>query len=205
MNNADVGRLVEALRAVVQTAITEGLTPRDFEHAVTWWEPYSDNGSTDRTVIREAKDFRFVAGMLRAEPCMDRLRSLANDIRRIKWPEGLVDETAETICDCYFWALGSVAIDESVLRKIAEKYVTEVQNDELVYATVFQVSHFSAAEAFKLDDTTSFRPVSAEDIERFGYEPLPVRRSPRLNKRDWICTVTETFRARLHCATSLTR
>ena len=61
---------------------------------------------------------------------MDQLRVLANDIRKIKWLEGLIDETAETICDCYFSALGSVAVDEIVLRKIAEKFVAEVQNDE---------------------------------------------------------------------------
>lgn len=106
----------------------------------------------------------------------------------------MVDRTAETICDCYFLALGAVAVDESVLQKIAEKYVTEVQNDEFVYATVFQVSQFSAVEPFKLDDQISFRPVSDADIEHFGYEPLPVWRSPRLSKRDWICTVSQTFR-----------
>ena len=64
----------------------------------------------------------------------------------------------------------------------------------LVYVTVFQVSKFFAAEAFNLDDKISFRPISDADIEHFGYEPLPVRRLPRLNKRDWICTVTQTFR-----------
>ncbi len=194
MNNADIERLVEALRAVVKTAITQGITPRDFEHAVTWWEPYDETGSTAQTMLRKATDFRFVAEMLHAEPCIAQLRSLANEIRKIKWPEFVVDETAEIICDCYFSDLGSVAVDESVLRKIAEKYVAEVQSDELVYATVFQVSQFSASEAFKLNDKISFRPVSDADIEHFGYEPLPVRRSPRLNKRDWICNVTQTFR-----------
>jgi hypothetical protein len=194
MNNADVGRLIEALRAVVNTAITKGLTPRDYEHAVTWWEPYDENGSTAHTVVRTAADFRFVARMLHAEPCMAQLRSRANELRKIKWPEFVVDDTAETICDGYFSAVRSVAVDESVLQKIGETYIAEVQSDELVYATVFQVSQFSAPEAFKLDGRISFRPVSNADIEHFGYEPLPVRRSPRLNKRDWICTVTQTFR-----------
>ena len=205
MNTTDVGRLTEALRAVVNTAITNGFAPRDFEHAVTWWEPDDESSSTARTVIRKATDFRLVAKMLHAEASMARLRSCANDVRKIKWPEFLVDETAETICDCYFSAVGAVAIDESALQRVAESYVTEVQSDEFLYVNVLQVSQFSAAEAFNLNDKISFRPVSDKDIERFGYEPLPVRRSPRLNKRDWICTVTETFRARLHCATSLTR
>lgn len=94
MNNADVGKLVEALREAVTTAITKGLTPRNFEHAVTWWEPDDENRSTGQTVLRRAKDFRFVARMLHAEPSMVQLRSLANDIRKIKWPESLADETA---------------------------------------------------------------------------------------------------------------
>jgi hypothetical protein len=81
-----------------------------------------------------------------------------------------------------------------VLERVAEKYVDEVQSDKLTYVTIFQVSQFSAVEAFKLNDMISFRPVSDADIERFGYEPLPVRRSPRLNKRDWICTFTQSFR-----------
>src|SRR2546425_252939 len=132
--------------------------------------------------------------MLHGEQSMKELRLLADDIRRVKWPEFLTDETAETICESYFSTVGSVAVDELVLQRIAEKHVGEVQSDELIYVTVFQVSQFSAVESFKLNDRIGFRPVSDVDIERFGYEVLPARRSPRLNKRDWICTVTQSFR-----------
>ena len=117
MNTTDVDRLAEALRAVVNTAITEELTPREFEHAVTWWEPDGESSATARTVLRKATDFRFVAEMLHADPSMAHLRSCADDIRKIKWPQFLVDETAETICDCYFSAVGAVAVNESALRK----------------------------------------------------------------------------------------
>jgi hypothetical protein len=126
---------------------------------------------------------------------MERLRTVANDIREIKWPEFVLDPTAEDLCDCYFCTIGSVAMDESALRWVAEKYVTEVQAEDFVYVTVFQVVNFSAAEAFQLDDNIEFRPIADADIEHFGFEPLPVRQSPRLNKRDWICTVCQSYRA----------
>ena len=195
MSLEDIDKLAEILRSTVDTAITKGLTPTESEHAVIWWEPYDETGSTGRTEIRKATDIRSVARMLYAEPSMAQLRAIASDIRKIKWPEFLIDETAEIICDCYFSAVGSVAIDETTLREVAEKYVTEVQDDEFDYATVFQVSQFSAAKAFELNDNIHFRPITDADIEHFGYEPLPVRRSPRLNKRDWICTVTQTYRS----------
>jgi hypothetical protein len=70
-----------------------------------------------------------------------------------------------------------------------------VQADDFVYVTVFQVENFSATDAFQLYDNIEFRPIADSDIEHFGYEPLPVRRSPRLNKRDWICTASQTCSA----------
>ena len=195
MNNEDVNRLEEALRSVVEAAIAKDLTPLEREYAVLWWEPYSDSGSTGRTELRKAMDYRSVGQMLSPHPTMKRLRAVANGIRQIKWPECVLDPTAEDLCDCYFSSIGSVTTDEGALRRIAEKYVTEVQAEEFVYVTVFQVANFSAAEAFQLDENIEFRPIADADIEHFGFEPLPVRQLPRLNKRDWICTVCQSYRS----------
>jgi hypothetical protein len=193
MSNPDVDKLMEALRRVVNAALDKALKPADFDYAVLWWEPYSDSGSTSKTEIRSAKDFDIVARCLNGHASIDNLVKCANDIRKIKWPEYLRDATAETICNCYFSSLGSVAIAETVLRQIAEKYVAEVQSDVLNYGTIFQVSHFTSTNAFNLDEKISFRPVSGADINHFGYEPLPIRRQPRLNKRDWICKIADSF------------
>ena len=195
MNNEHVDRLEEALRSVVEAAIAKELAPAQFEHAVLWWEPYSDSGSTGHTELRKATDYRSVGQMLYADPAMRQLRMVADDIRKIKWPEFLLDPTAENLCECYFSTTGSVAIDEAALRRVAQKYVTEVRAEDSVYVTVFQVEHFSAVEAFQLDDNIEFRRITDADIEHFGFEPLPVRQSPRLNKRDWICTVCQSYRA----------
>ena len=195
MNNEHVDRLEEALRSVVEAAIAKELAPAQFEHAILWWEPYSDRGSTGRTELRKATDYRSVGQMLYADPAMKQLRIVADDIRKIKWPEFLLDPTAENLCECYFSTTGSVAIDEAGLRRVAQKYVTEVQAEDSAYVTVFQVEHFSAVEAFQLDDNIEFRRITDADIEHFGFEPLPVRQSPRLNKRDWICTVCQSYRA----------
>lgn len=193
MNNADIDRLVDALRAVVTVAVQRGLAPRDIEHAVLWWEPYDECGSRGRTAIQKVRDFRSVAEMMYAEPTMGDLRIHANDIRKIKWPEFVLDDTSERLCECYFTMVGEVAVNESALRRIAERYVTDVQSNDFDFVTTFQVAQFNAASAFTLNKQTSFRPVSSADIEHFGYELLPVRRPPRLNKRDWICTVTQKF------------
>jgi hypothetical protein len=123
-----------------------------------------------------------------------KLRACAGELRKIKWPQFVQDERAETICSCYFSANGDVTVNESVLRQVAEKYVKDVQSDDHIYDAVLQVSHFSMPTAFSLNDDIHFRPVSKADIEYYGFEPLSVRGNPRLNERDWICTTSNTCR-----------
>lgn len=195
MNAEDVDRMENALRAVVEAAIAQDLESTEVEHAVLWWEPYSDSGSTERKELRKTINYHSVGQMLFADPAMKQLRFVANDVRTDKWPEHAVDPTAENLCFCYFSTVGAVAINDDELRRVAEKYVTEVQSEKFVYVTLLHVAQFSAEEPFRLDDGIEFRPVAKTDIQRFGYEPLPVRQSPRLNTRDWICTVSQTYQA----------
>lgn len=195
MSTDDVSRVEQALRLVIETAVAQKIEPGEVKHAVIWWEPYSESGATERSEIRKSKDFGRIASMLYSDHCMDQLRSVANDVRKIKWPEFVVDHTAEIICDCYFGSVGAVSVDDAAIHAIAEKYTAEVQADTIEFATVFQVAQFSAAEPFFLNDKIEFRPIAKAEIDQFGYEPLPIRQVPRLNKKDWICKVTQTYRA----------
>lgn len=195
MNNEDVDKLKTALRAVVEQAIERELTPNQIEHAVLWWEPYSDCGSTSKTSFHTRTDYRVLVRMLHGAPEIDNLLSVSNEIRRIKWPEFVVDPTVEDLCEGYFSAARSVSLDEDLLQQTAEEYVRDVQAEEFVYVTVLQVSGFSADAAFELSDEIKFRPVTQDDIRHYGYEPLPVRDRPRLNTRDWMCVIRQTYKA----------
>jgi hypothetical protein len=165
MTIEDIGELAGALRSVVETAFTKGLAPTESEHAVIWWEPNDDHGSTGKTEIRKTADIRSVARMLHAEPSMAQLRAIANDIRKIKWPDMVVDETAENIRDFYFSAVGSVAIDEPTLR---QKLLGHVMMMDRFFATlkkecIHQTIYTNRLESVQLCSITSngFQPTAS--------------------------------------------
>lgn len=193
MKQNDVQKLTGALRAVVEASESRNLRPIQREYAVLWWEPYDAHGSTGKSALRKLEDFRSVADMLHGEPAMDRLHEVIDEIRKNEAIPYVVDKTAEIVFEVYLAKAMSVSCDETILEDVARRCVEEINNDTYLHRTVLQVEQFNAPEPFELTDDIVFRPITMDDIEEYGRETLPVRNSPRLNKRDWICTINQTL------------
>lgn len=192
MSNTDAQRLTDALRVIVNDAAASNVTPRKTEYAVLWWEPYGDgSGAVGQTAIRERDDFAFVVDFLTHHPKFDEFRKVLEEVRGFKTPPYVNDQTAERLFYGYLVSARSVSVNDEILNSVCRKCLEDINGDEYIHESVFQVYRFKAPEPFKITDDILFRPITKEDIEYYGQEPLPVRNDPRLYSSDWLCTVTQ--------------
>ena len=94
------------------------------------------------------------------------------------------------VAECFERA-SAMIIGGDVAKTVADQFWEYYMSPNVGIRTVFRVQNFSAPEEFELDDEVTFRPITQDDIDKFGrVGPFTyLGDQPRLDPLDWICDV----------------
>ena len=195
--------LKEAVLAVITLAEKQNLGPElpTNRYEVMWMQPMDESSSSGMREERTEPSIQLLWSTLEADlkatPEVQDLNSAVEDITQeygvsIKGMPGFLrGYQSERLLQVYFERVGALLLDEGTVTQVCRDYLEDLQAPDAVVAIFFLVENFSAPSLFHLTDEIQFRPVSPDDIDSFGREPISFfpRTRPVLNLKDWVCEV----------------
>jgi hypothetical protein len=202
----NAGELKEQMRAAI-LAINTFLTvqkhistvPRT-SYEVFWMEPMNESGSQSREESRTepsaASMFFNIRDNLELIPDVKSYIQMAEQFVH-KYPTVATSGTDLVVAPLidYYNTTGTLTLDEDVLYEICHRFTEVADNPDMTVGTVYLVEKFSAPSEFSLDERIVFRPLSVDDVDKFGRMYAftgPYGRPPRLDMRHWICEIRHT-------------
>ena len=196
--------LLEALRALAQVANEQSIPTElpAYSYDVVWFQDVGGRGEPQR-VSRTEPSLYSVPDLLKQlvvhEPVASSMETLASTMSAIvvegSWPvsagpQPSPDGLAERLILTFVKEVGSLFIDTEVATRISSQFIDDVLSSTVSVVSAYLIEHFTASEAFLLNEHDRFRPISMKDFEQFGaIEPggWPGFDRPWLNSSNWIC------------------
>jgi len=197
--------LRDAVSAVVRLAADRGVGPDlpTQEYTVEWMEEVDATHATRKEDTREKPSFSALGRELGSDPWalpeVEALVKSATDFAQSNAPLlGFLTNSrlmARAVLPLYFENVGTLSVDEDELTRLCTDYVAELTTPTVKIVTTCQIQSFSAEQAFDLAPGVKFRPVSDDDVDRFGRMVLPGFSAafPDIDTRCWLCEVEKSI------------
>ncbi len=193
-----------AVAAVISLCTQHGIGPElpTREYAVRWMEWVDETRSLNREETRREGSFGALPPELMEQiwqsPLVDALitSAAAYVSTNGKFLPGLgfmtTEGTGRALLVEYFARVGSLRLDETAIVDACAAFASDLASDTADVETVFQVDNFSAEAPFQLGPSITFRPITAQDTDRFGrISDFPgwFLQHRDLSSKDWMCEI----------------
>lgn len=191
----------EAVSEAIALAQARGLGPAlpTEPYQVMWMEPVDGTRSEGRQEDREEASFallqRQINPDLNAHPAMQALVSSCEEFLGQRG-EGFIgfgarsgEQAAAILLGVYFERVGSITLDKQRVAQVCADYVDDLEAPTGVVETTYLVENFRAPAPFAIGKEIKFRPITSQDIDRFGRTPSHplLGERPWLSSSHWIC------------------
>jgi hypothetical protein len=194
---------LKAVEAVISIAKEHGIEHAlpSVRYTVQWFEQVEANRSIGKTEEREEPSFSLLArdfnDQIASDPSVAELTRLANEFvsaegKLFPWFFRYDDHrTGSLLLGVYFNQSRSLVVHEETITAICKQFEEDLQADTATARAVFQVRQFGADEMFSLAKGIIFRPVTSDDVDRYGRGELNSLGQVVvwLDLKDWICEV----------------
>jgi hypothetical protein len=194
--------LADAVKKLLQLASEKQLGSEvpSVEYQVCWMEPENESSSHGKTKIITRPSFRLLLkelGPSFSESAEKRaLAKLAREFSSVEGKfcpfnsrEFYISGQEDNLLEFYFQDIG-LKFDSEKIEKTVHAFETDLKSDSEMVSVILQVQSFSADAPFDLGPGIKFRPITMDDVERYGTvgdHMIEMGHRRWLDLNDWIC------------------
>ncbi|MBI3743573.1 MAG: hypothetical protein HY261_04725, partial [Chloroflexi bacterium] len=194
--------MTQAIDAVIGLAATSGF--KDFpeeEYEVFWMKANATGANGLREPRKESSFYSFETRVGDAFTLCPQIVSLNQACEQFvgshasfpaAFGRGRIKNEGELVLRSYFQQVKAFVRDEAVANSVISEYVDNLGSSFVDTRSVYLVENFAAPHPFNLAREIHFKPISPEDIDRYGrITPGSLHPSePWIQDNHWICEVT---------------